>query len=260
LFFATSNGSASWMWMDRGEEIVFIKDQSTIIGNLTPDGRFTLQISNGVLNAEYIYQHMLRHLGVQTVRLVRPTNMETHYELQDDKGQLVGRVTYGDLYLEGKYIGSEPSHLMCLNLGCYVPPQFQPKSLPKVPRAVIAQLREHVQKQWDIATIAARVSTNKVVRGGVLPSDNRVLSALAHDNIRIRGQLMATDHPEFWRHAQAYYNSPATLIDSCRCEFYNAAGVRPKPVEPPKFVPLSVHDAPYPEPEPLPPGQEEDED
>ena len=222
-------------------------------------GEAVAYIKPGELDSDWFVSNILGHFGISEAQLVRTANMDAHYVLRGvhhDSNANITRQTFGAIKandveihstlrsgFDSKTYSEEASyHHLCLDP--VILPEFQPRELPKVPRKMIAQLRKHVQTQWDLAKIANKVSGKILQRYDMHSHDNPIYKkALAYRDLEARGKLMTTADSTFWRFAIACYASPASLIDSCRSEFYNAAGVRPEPVvvkEEPAFVPKST--------------------
>lgn len=226
-FFSTYSGY-TWIPDRHSDNFLLIHGEANKIGVLEPNGSFELKVTKENLLNDYFVESVMRNVGIVNAQLVRTTNTEPYFELTMVGGKKI-QVRADDTIVgygtrrAGLYEGT-PDNLQL----DFVPATPAPQALAKVPRAIIAQLREHVEKHYKLAKIQRKLVGNTFNRWqlGSDPNVTPEMLAAIRVDVKGRGRFMTSNDSTFWKWITLYYASPASLIDSCRGEFYDAAGVR----------------------------------
>jgi len=249
-YFKSGPGYSTHWILDRNSpDLLLIRHERFEVLRVKPDGYVRMGLGHNEFGEEWNWNTKAVHFGISGTKLVKTANKDAFFLIYDMNSTRQEIIT-GPTYIEGVYRPDQEASVMNLGLDYFIPPQFLPQERAKVPRKVIAQLREHVTEQFKQAKVQAKLlgGTSKWEIGRLHddkdPILHKVWKAFGAGNLTARGELMVTNDLRFWRHAIAHYANPASLIDSCRSDFYDAANVRavekPKEIEPPKFQMVDV--------------------
>lgn len=228
-FFLRSHGGTVWVADRNSKDMLLVLHETDIVGRITPNDEVTFFMDDTRFSRDYTCQSILMHVGITEARRERPTNKQAFWRLATGH-----EVVLGDVFLHGVAKPRSPDitpHYNNLMLGLVVPDQFIAKELPKVPRAEIAKLRKHVEEQFTLAKVQARLLPDQQGRwnvpyGKVGTTTGDIYSAVHGNSLQLRAKFMLGTDQTFWRRIISFYSSPATLIDSCRSALYDAAGIR----------------------------------